>query len=767
MTFPASDSSRDRATWLRAEINRHNQLYYTDAEPEISDQQFDALLRELQELETAHPELLTADSPTQRVGGAPIDGFQQIRHTVPMMSLDNTYSEADLISFYQRLQKGLNRERIECVIEPKIDGVAISVRYEDGKLKHAATRGDGQIGDDVTQNVKTIRSVPLSLAAGVPQTFEVRGEVFMPKEGFARMNEEREGAGEARFANPRNATAGTLKQLDSRIVATRPLDVILYGLADAGDAAVSTQSGVYALLKKAGLHTAEKVWRASSAEELVNAIRELDEVRKTLPYETDGAVIKVESFEDQRELGSTSKAPRWAIAYKYQPEQAETRLLAVDIQVGRTGALTPVARLDPVFLSGSTVSNATLHNFEEVERKDIRVGDYVIIEKAGEVIPAVVSVNKKRRTGSEVAIEAPIECPECKFPVSKAEDGIVLRCTNFNCIGQMIRRLDFLGTRSALDVDELGGVVAEALVRRGIVEQTLGVFELDEQKLGQLNLGTDSEPRLFGMKNAHKLIESLKVARSKPLDRWIFALGILNVGTVTARSLAEIHGSIDEFGGSSVLKDIVLESMLDKERQKFSPTTGANKRRTQAEKDELKKLETPIREELATVQRRLVSSGFAVYAKEAKAGSDSSLRSILTPVGPVAAKSVLDFFNSNEGSAVLKKLRELGISPSRESRESKGRGPLVGQIFVITGTLESMSRDAAAERIISLGGSVKSSVSKKTTFVISGASPGQNKIDDATKHGVRLMSEKEFLALIDTGPKIVSAEKPREDLFDF
>ena len=544
MTFPASDSSRDRATWLRAEINRHNQLYYTDAEPEISDQQFDALLRELQELETAHPELLTADSPTQRVGGAPIDGFQQIRHTVPMMSLDNTYSEADLISFYQRLQKGLNRERIECVIEPKIDGVAISVRYEDGKLKHAATRGDGQIGDDVTQNVKTIRSVPLSLAAGVPQTFEVRGEVFMPKEGFARMNEEREGAGEARFANPRNATAGTLKQLDSRIVATRPLDVILYGLADAGDAAVSTQSGVYALLKKAGLHTAERVWRASSAEELVNAIRELDEVRKTLPYETDGAVIKVESFEDQRELGSTSKAPRWAIAYKYQPEQAETRLLAVDIQVGRTGALTPVARLEPVFLSGSTVSNATLHNFEEVERKDIRVGDYVIIEKAGEVIPAVVSVVTAKRKGDEHSVSVPQTCPICATPVIRDGELVVIRCPNPSCPEQVKRRIEHFCHRGAMDIRGLGESVVAQLVDCKLICGPADLYDLSELLLARLERQ--------GTKSIDNLLKA--IAESKKQEPWrlIFGLGILHVGANSSRKLLEHFGSIEKLAEASV-----------------------------------------------------------------------------------------------------------------------------------------------------------------------------------------------------------------------
>ncbi|MDZ4286804.1 MAG: NAD-dependent DNA ligase LigA, partial [Prosthecobacter sp.] len=318
-----------RAEHLRHELHRHNRLYYVEARTEVTDQEFDALLRELQALEAKFPDLITSDSPTQRVGGAPIEGFKQIRHSVPMMSLDNTYSEAELTAFFQRLVKGLGREHIKCTIEPKVDGVAISVRYENGALKYGVTRGDGQVGDDVTTNLKTIKSVPLRLPKDAPQTFEVRGEVFMPKAGFAKLNDEREEAGEPRFANPRNATAGALKQLDSRIVAKRPLDIIFYGLADATDSHVHSQTEMITLLERAGLPKAGFIWHAETAEGLLHAIRELDERRRSLPYETDGAVIKVDAFTDRRELGATSKAPRWAIAYKYQPEQAETKLLAI------------------------------------------------------------------------------------------------------------------------------------------------------------------------------------------------------------------------------------------------------------------------------------------------------------------------------------------------------------------------------------------------------------------------------------------------------
>ncbi len=537
-------TASERAAFLRGELERHNRLYYTDAKPEISDKQFDALLRELQDIEAAHPDLLTPDSPTQRVGGAPIEGFTQIRHTVPMMSLDNTYSEEELVAFYQRLVKGLHREQIDCTLEPKIDGVAVTIRYEDGVLKHAATRGDGQIGDDVTVNIKTLKSLPLRLPKDVPQTFEVRGEVFMPKKGFAKMNDEREEAGEPRFANPRNATAGTLKQLDSRIVATRPLEVILYGLADAGEARVGSQHEVFALLKSAGLRTADHVWKCRSAEELVKAVRELDDKRKALPYETDGAVIKVDSFEDQRELGATSKAPRWAIAYKYQPEQAETKLLAVDIQVGRTGALTPVARLEPVFLSGSTVSNATLHNFEEIERKDIRVGDHVIIEKAGEVIPAVVEVNKSKRSGREQEVHAPEKCPVCQTVVARDEELVVIRCPNPECPEQVKRRIEHFTHRGAMDIRGLGESVVAQLVDHNLVRSPADLYDLNELLLARLERQ--------GTKSIDNMLKALAESKTQPPWRIIFGLGILHVGASSARNLLEHFSSIDKLAEASV-----------------------------------------------------------------------------------------------------------------------------------------------------------------------------------------------------------------------
>jgi DNA ligase (NAD+) len=540
----SSSPEAQRAAHLRDQINYHNRLYYLEARTEISDQAFDALLRELQDLERQHPQLITPDSPTQKVGGAPIDGFTQITHTVPMMSLDNTYSEGELRDFYHRVQKALGRADVRCVIEPKVDGVAVTIRYEGGSLKYGATRGDGRTGDDITENLKTIKTLPIQLPKDGPQTFEVRGEVFMTKAGFAKLNDEREGAGEPKFANPRNATAGTLKQLDPRIAAKRPLDIVLYGLADAGEARVTSQQEVHALLDRAGLRKADHVWLIHNAEEAVAAIRDLDERRKSLPYETDGAVMKVDDFADQRELGATSKAPRWAIAYKYQPEQAETKLLAVDIQVGRTGALTPVARLEPVFLSGSTVSNATLHNFEEIERKDIRVGDTVVIEKAGEIIPAVVLVKKEQRTGAELVITPPTACPVCAQAVMRDAEQVVIRCTNARCPEQVKRRLEHFVHRGAMDIRGIGEQLVAQLVDAGLVSDPADLYTLTKEKLS----GQDR----LGEKSIDNLLTGLEASKQQPPWRLVFGLGILHVGVSSARSLIEHFGSIEKLAEADI-----------------------------------------------------------------------------------------------------------------------------------------------------------------------------------------------------------------------
>jgi DNA ligase (NAD+) len=537
-------SPADRAAFLRSELERHNRLYYQHATPEISDPAFDALLRELQEIERAHPDLLAPDSPTQRVGGAPIEGFVQIPHRVPMMSLDNTYSEAELRDFYAKLQKGLAMDNIPCVLEPKVDGVAVSVRYENGVLKHGVTRGDGRVGDDITQNLKTVRSLPLVLPKQGPQTFEVRGEAYMSRAVFDRINREREEAGEPLYANPRNTTAGSLKQLDSREVAKRNISILFYGIGDPGDSGVQSQKDIHELLQVCGLPHAEHLWPCESADEVIIALHELDAVRKTLPYDTDGAVIKVNSFAQQRDLGATSKAPRWAIAYKFQAEQAETKILAVDIQVGRTGALTPVARLEPVFLSGSTVSNATLHNFEEIARKDIRVGDYVLIEKAGEIIPAVISVNTEKRTGLELALVAPTHCPICQTQVTKDSTQVAIRCPNLQCPEQVKRRLEHFTHRGAMDIRGLGEQMVAQLVDAGLVKNAADLYDLNELTLARLERQ--------GSKSIENLLKGLQESKTQPPWRLIFGLGILHVGTAAARSLMDHFGSVETLAEASI-----------------------------------------------------------------------------------------------------------------------------------------------------------------------------------------------------------------------
>ncbi len=753
-----------RAEHLRTELERHNRLYYVEASPEISDQQFDVLLRELEGIEAKFPDLLTPDSPTQRVGGEPIEGFAQILHEVPMMSLDKAQSEGELISFFGRMQKELRREKVDFVIEPKVDGVAITIRYENGLLKYGATRGDGQVGDDVTDNLRTIKSIPLRLPKDGPQTFEVRGEVFMSEDGFAKLNKEREEAGEALFANPRNSTAGTLKLLDPRIVAKRPLDVVFYGLVDTAEVSVHSQDDVHSILDHAGLRKADLIWHADSPDGLLRAIREIQVKRKSLAYEIDGAVIKVNSFADQRELGATSKFPRGAIAYKYPPEQAETKVLAVDIQVGRTGALTPVARLEPVLLSRSTVSNATLHNFEEIARKDICVGDVVVIQKSGEIIPAVVEVKKILRCGDERPVLPPTHCPGCGAPVSKTQGEVVLRCINPECSEQLIRRLEFLAGRLALDIEELGSIVSEALVKRGFIKHPLGIFELKQEDLAALNLGTDDSPRMFGSKNAEKVLLALKKAKSLPLHRWIFALGIYEVGASTAKELAKYHSSFSDLSKSSLLVDLVQANELDLKRLEVSPTTFKNKSKPLDERNRLKELEGPLRKELSAVQQRLVSRGFAKYSKGELGLAEQTLRKISSPVGPVAAKAVLDFFASKAGEDTLNRINVLEITPASLPTVSATSGPLLGKVFVLTGTLESMTRVEAEDQIRQMGGSVTGSVSKKTSFVVTGTEPGANKIEGAQKHGVPLLDEKQFLEMI-KGASVTAVPKIREDLF--
>src|SRR5256886_4855965 len=546
---------------LREEIRKHDRLYYEEAAPIISDHEYDRLYKELVDLETQFPDLLTPDSPTQRVGGKPLQAFEQVRHLIPMLSLDNTYSEAEVKNFYARMQRLLPNEKIPVVIEPKVDGVAVSLIYENGKLRQAATRGDGNVGDNITQNIRTIRSVPERLRDRAPKLLEVRGEVYMDRKGFEKLNDEREKQGLPQFANPRNAAAGSLKQLDPSIVVKRPLGIVLYGIGATEGVDIDLHSKILPLLKKLGLPVTERWWVAQSVEEILDAIHELDAIRHKFAYQTDGAVMKVNSFSQRDRLGFTAKSPRWAIAYKYAAERVQTRLNDIVIQVGRTGILTPVAMLEPVFVSGSTVGPATMHNEDELKRKDIRIGDTVVIEKAGEVIPAVVEVvkSKQPRDSKPFDFSKHIrgKCPVCGGPIPRAPPFGDWRCENLHCPAQTTRRVEFLAARGALDIESVGGIVAGQIVENGLGGEALDLFELKTEQLAKLNLGTDEESRVFGEKNATKAINAIERARTLPLSRWLYALAISEVGKTTATQLARFHDSIEDVAHSELLRDIL------------------------------------------------------------------------------------------------------------------------------------------------------------------------------------------------------------------
>ncbi len=528
---------------LAREIEGHNKLYYEEAQPSISDAEYDRLLRELADLEGAHPDLASPDSPTRHVGGHPLEAFSQIVHRAPMLSLDNTYSEQEIAAFFTRLQKLMPSQAIHTVIEPKVDGVALSLLYENGTLKYAATRGDGRTGDNVTQNVQTIKSIPAKVKVKA-EFFEVRGEIYLPKSRFRAINEERVKAGEPPFANARNAAAGSLKQLDPAMVRSRGLAAIFYGIEAGEGLSLESHQEVLALLRESGLPSEKRFWVATSVEEVLDAIHKLDAVRHSFDYETDGAVIKVDSFKQRRVAGFTSKSPRWAMAYKYQPERAETLLRDITVQVGRTGALTPVAELEPVLVSGSTVSRATLHNELEIKRKDIRIGDVVVIEKAGEVIPAVVEVRKERRTGAEREFQMPATCPACGHEVARDPEQVAVRCVNSSCPAQIKRRLEHFCSRGALDMEGFGEAMIELLVAAGFTRTISDLYQLDAEKLASL-------PRM-GEKSVVNLLAAIEAGKSRPLWRLLFGLGILHVGATAARALARRFHTVEALIGASI-----------------------------------------------------------------------------------------------------------------------------------------------------------------------------------------------------------------------
>ena len=1000
--FPTPDS---RVAELRQLIDHHNRLYYTDAEPEISDAEYDKLFRELENLEKRHPALADPNSPTQRVGAKPLDGFSQIQHPVPMLSIDDVFElkdsdtpEAELIAFYKRLQKNLGREEITVTLEPKIDGVAVSLCYENGSLKYAATRGDGTTGDDVTQNVRTIRNIPLTLSSGdlrspiselhfspppspnslaedetpyrtsapatgidfesilpyetthehaaenapvpgthpqgspqslarrlqedsagnhgdnvaqrirretesilewgthtrrllnlqeitrltegwiklagqsehtvflaekylrvvkftlppnfgaqgsvrylrnivacnrifgddiwfhgillteqgpafvisqpyvdgtepssgeiddwftnqgyeskghnrwfhpvtgvdvadahtgnlikssdgelipidlqvlkegekfkiqnskfkIPAILEIRGEIFMPNSAFAAMNEERDEAGLPTFANPRNATAGTLKQLDPKIVATRPLAFLAHGLGAYEGELLETETDFHELLDSLSIPRNEPVRIARNLGELLAGVKFFSQHRHDIDHATDGVVVKVLDRAEREQLGATSRAPRWAAAYKFLPEQKETTLRDISIQVGRTGVLTPVAELDPVLISGSTVSRATLHNQDEITKKGIYIGAKVLVEKAGEIIPAIVKVIDPDPAIPPFSLYDFVagKCPSCQAPITQEDGFVAWRCTNFECPAQAVTAISHFAARKALDIDGLGETVAEALVRHGHAKSPLDLFSLTVETLANLNLGTEESPRRFGEKNAAKVIAALEAARAKPLHKWLFAMGIRQLGESAAKELSRLFNDLNDVVSNPFLSKIAERGIKDAwlKSNPIKPTTKP-----------ITAEQSQCRAEIASIYRPIVKN----------LNDELEQYSISPELGGVAAQNTIDYFQSEAGKQVLGKLSLLGINPLSENyapASSSNTGKLVGKIFVITGTL-SEPREHFQNLIESHGGKVSSSVTSKTDFLLAGENAG-SKAKKAEELGVKKLTEDDLTKIL-------------------
>jgi DNA ligase (NAD+) len=660
-----TEEAQARVLELRLLIDRANRQYYVLDHPEITDAEYDALFRELVNLETQYPELVTPDSPTQRVGGLPSDAFAKVTHRVPMLSLGNAFDREEVREFDRRVRRTLGDLKVEYITELKIDGLAMSLLYEDGRYTVGATRGDGYVGEDVTPNVKTIPSVPLSvtLPAGFPRTFEARGEVYMPKRSFQRLNADLAAQGKPPFANPRNAAAGAVRQLDPRITASRRLDTFMYALDPPGRA--RSQEQILAGLDAVGFHVNPTHRTHGSIEAVIEFLDEWQAKRYELDYEIDGIVIKVSALAQQAELGFVSRSPRWALAFKFPPEQAETTVEAIKVYVGRTGAITPVAWLSPVVVGGTTVSRATLHNEDEVARKDVRPQDHVIIQRAGDVIPEVVRVLREKRPKSSRPWHMPKQCPECGTALVREPGAAVTRCINPVCPAQVLEHLRHFVSRSAMNVEGFGYATLEQLIQTQTLRDPSDLYHLTKAQLLDLEG--------FADKSAQNLLDRIEASKSATLARFLLALGIPHVGETMASILAENFGAIDR----------LLEADIE--------------------------------------QLRAVGG-----------------------VGPIVAEEVHEYFQRPEARRLIQRLLDAGI---RVKPPQRREGPLAGKTFVITGTLSSMTRGEAEERIKALGGSAGSTVSKKTDYLVVGADPG-SKLEKARRLKVPVLDEAAFLELV-------------------
>ncbi|NLH38925.1 MAG: NAD-dependent DNA ligase LigA [Elusimicrobia bacterium] len=656
----------DRINYLRDEIRRHEYLYYVKNQPEISDFEFDALMKELKDLESSHPHLITPDSPTQRVGGNIASDFTPVKHNPPMLSLDNCYSEEEFIEWYNRTKR-LCGANFEMIGEAKIDGLSCAIEYEDGIFKRASTRGDGEVGEDVTYNVKTIKSLPLKINLPKNSFIEVRGEVYLTKKDFEQINHNQIKNNEELFSNPRNAASGSLRQKNPEITASRNLRFMTHSYGRiSGIPEPATHMEYLKLCEDLKIPTNSVKRICRNENDAINFYREMAQKRDELDFEIDGIVLKINSFELQKKLGSTSKSPRWAIAFKFKAHQSRTKLKNVIFSVGRTGIVTPVAELEQVRCGGVNITSATLHNFDEIKRLGIKIGDTVIIERAGDVIPKIVRVIAEERNGSEREIKIPDSCPVCGSRLIQEDDEIYIRCINPNCPEQVRRSIIHFASRDAMNIEGMGESTVDKLIEKGMIKEITDIYKLRKEDLLELSL--------FKEKKANNLLKQIEESKNRNFDKLIYAIGIRHVGEKTARILASKFKNLENLSTSSF--------------------------------DELSKI---------------------------------------NEIGPVIARSISDFFNQEAVKKMVRKIKELGINT--EYRDEAKDERLKGLSFVFTGELETMTRNEAKKMVEDAGGSVMSSVSSNTSYVVAGNDPG-SKYEKAKKLGVKIIDEKEFLKLI-------------------